>query len=79
MTRLRRPPGAWRLVVDVGAEKRGHRRRTADRWPDTRRRASSVQLKHFSESSDCSDRNSNFVDVLLEIHSVVLARICTFG
>ena len=55
MARLRRPLGAWRLVDDVGADRRGRRRRTAARWPDTRRRVSSVQLNRFSESADCSD------------------------
>ena len=55
MARLRRPLGVWRLVDDVGVDKRGRRRRTADRWPDTRRRASSVQLNRFSETPDCSD------------------------
>ena len=48
MARLRRPLGAWRLVDDVGADRRGRRRRTADMWPDTRRRTVSVQ----TESSD---------------------------
>jgi len=52
MARLRRPPGAWRLVDVVGADKRGRRRRTADRWPDTRRRVSSAQTESVSESPD---------------------------
>jgi len=55
MARLRRPLGAWRLVDDVGANRRGRRRRTAARWPDTRRRVSSAQLNRFSETADCSD------------------------
>jgi len=42
MARLRRPLGVWRLVDDVGADRRDRRRRTADRWSDTRRRVSSV-------------------------------------
>ena len=50
MARLRRPPGAWQLVDDVGANMRGHRRRTVDRWPDTRRRISSVQTESAIES-----------------------------
>jgi len=45
MARLRHPPGAWQLVDVVGADKRGRRWRTADRWPDTRRRVSSVQTE----------------------------------
>jgi len=45
MARLRRPLGAWRLVDIVGADWRGHRRHMADRWPDTRRRASSVRIE----------------------------------
>ena len=47
MARLRRPLDAWHLVDDVGADRRGRRRRTAARWPDTRRRVSSVQLDRF--------------------------------
>ena len=54
MARLRRPLGAWRLVDDIGADRSGHQRRTADRWPDTRRRVSSAQTEPFSESADCS-------------------------
>ena len=50
VTRLRRPPGAWRLVDDVGADRRGRRRRTTDRWPDTRRRVSSVQTESAIQS-----------------------------
>jgi len=42
MARLRCPSGASQLVDDVGADRTGHRRRTADRWPDTRLRVSSV-------------------------------------
>jgi len=45
MARLRHPSSAWRLIDDVGADRRGHRRCTADRWPDTRRRVSSVQTE----------------------------------
>jgi len=55
MARLRRPPGAWRLVDDVGADRRDRRRRTADRWPDTQRRVRSVRTESVSESPDGSD------------------------
>jgi len=55
MVRLRHPSGAWRLVGDTGADRRGHRRRTVDMWPDTRRRASSVQTETLAESPDRSD------------------------
>ena len=55
MARLRRPLGAWRLVDVVGADRRGHRRRTADRWPDTRRRASSVQTELGDSVAMASD------------------------
>jgi len=48
MAGLRRPSGAWRLVGDAGADRRGHRWCTANRWPDTRRRVSSVQTETFS-------------------------------
>jgi len=55
MARLRCPLGAWRLVDDVGADRRDHRQRTADRWPDTRRRVNSAQTETFTESFDHSD------------------------
>ena len=55
MARLRRPLGAWRLVDDVGADNRDRRRRTADRWLDTRRRVNSAQTETFTESLDHSD------------------------
>jgi len=55
MARLRRPLGAWCLVDDVGADRRDCRRRTAARWPDTRRRVRSVRTESVSESLDCSD------------------------
>ena len=55
MARLRRPLGAWRLEDDVGADRRDHRWHTADRWPDTRRRVSSVRTESVSESPDRSD------------------------
>ena len=55
MARLRRPLGAWRLVDDVGANRRGRRRRTADRWPDTRRRTVSVQTESGDSVAMASD------------------------
>jgi len=55
MARLRRPLGAWRLVNVVGTDRRGHQRRTADTWPDTRRRTATVQTETVSESLDHSD------------------------
>jgi len=43
--RLRRPLGAWRLGDAVGADRRGRRRCTVDRWPDTQRRMVFVQTE----------------------------------
>jgi len=65
MARLRRPLGAWRLVDDVGADRRDRRWRTADRWLDTRRRVNSDQTETFTESLDHSDWNPIFNNVLL--------------
>ena len=55
MARLRHPSGAWQLVDDVGADRRGHRRRTVDTWLDMRRRTATVQTESVSESPDRSD------------------------
>jgi len=55
MARLRRPLGGWRLVDDVGADRRGHQLRTADTWPDTLWRTATVQTETFSESPDPDD------------------------
>jgi hypothetical protein len=52
---LGRPLGAWRLGDAVGADRRGRRRRTADTWPDTRRRAVSDE----TESRDSVAANSD--------------------
>jgi len=78
-SRLRHPLGAWWLVDAVGADRRGRQQRTADRWPDTWRRESSVRTESVSESPDCSDLIPKFVDVLLPAHSVVLSRTWSFG
>jgi len=56
MARLRHPLGAWRLVDDVGADRRDRQRRTADRWPDTRRRVSSVRTESVSKSPEVRRR-----------------------
>jgi len=55
MARLRRPLGAWRLVDVVGTDRRGRRLRTADTWPDTRRRTATVQTETVSETLKHSD------------------------
>jgi len=55
MARLRRPLGVWLLVDVVGADRRDRRRRTADTWPDTRRRTVTAQTETFSESPDPDD------------------------
>ena len=53
--RLRRLGGAWRLVDDVHADKRGHRRRTVDRWPDMWWRTVTIQTESRCETPDRSD------------------------
>ena len=79
VARLRRLGGVWRSSGRVGADWRGCRRCTADRWPDTRRRVKLCPTESMCEAHECSDWNPIFVDVLLTIHSVVFARICPNG
>jgi len=55
MARLRRPSGAWRLVDDVGADRRGHQRRTVDTWPNMRRHTATVQTESVSKTPDRRD------------------------
>ena len=47
--------GAWRLVDDVGADRRGCRRCMVDRWLDTRRRTVSVQTESGDSVAMASD------------------------
>ena len=70
---------SWRPSGGVGADRRGRRRRTAAMGPPRVDWPATDETESFNSVAVDSVWTLTFVDVLLAIHSVVLAQICSNG